>query len=70
MRSSAFLRGTYGQPVYGTARMPSLNFAEPVVWWQERDDEVCDPYRLLPPIFAEQLRPTTRTPSTPALPRS
>jgi hypothetical protein len=29
----------------------SLNFQEPVAWWQERGGQVVDPYKLLPPVF-------------------
>jgi hypothetical protein len=51
--SSGFLRRTYGQPVYGTERMPSLNFTAPVTWWREQDGRVLDPYDLLPPVFPD-----------------
>jgi hypothetical protein len=51
--SSGFLRETYGQPVYGTARMPSLNFTVPVTWWQQQEGRVLDSYDLLPPVFPD-----------------
>ncbi len=53
MASSAYLRETYSQPVYGTPAMRSLNFMQPIAWWQELDGQVLDPYRLLPPVVAE-----------------
>jgi hypothetical protein len=48
MQSSAFLRETYRQPIYGSASgLPSLNFKD-VAWWQlGPDGQVIDPYRLL-----------------------
>lgn len=54
MRHSATLRQIYSQPVYGTARMPSLNLRAPVAWWvPDSRGEPQDPYRLLPPVFAD-----------------
>lgn len=52
MRSSAFLREAYGRPVYG-GRGVSLNFEVPIAWWEERNGEVVDPYKLLPPVFED-----------------
>lgn len=49
MSSSDFLRNTYGQPNYGPGI--SLNFEQPIAWWQQRDGKVTDPYLLLPPVF-------------------
>lgn len=56
MQSSQALRTLYAQPVYGSPAMPSLNLAQPVAWWVERDGRVCDPYDLLPPVFADLSR--------------
>lgn len=56
MNSSAQLREIYGVPRYGSAQMPSLNLTEPMTWWQIRDGQVCDPYKLLPPVFADLSR--------------
>lgn len=53
MESSAFLRTRYSQPVYGGAEMPSLNVKTPMAWWRERGGHICDPYHLLPPVFAD-----------------
>lgn len=50
MRSSNYLRDTYSRPIYGGQGV-SLNFEQPVAWWQERDGAVVDPYLLLPPVF-------------------
>lgn len=56
MQSSGELRERYGAAVYGSEAMPSLNLKTPVAWWVERDGRVCDPYDLLPPVFAELTR--------------
>ena len=53
MRCSEFLRTMYGQPLYGSSDMPSLNLSEPVAWWQQVRGEVLDPYDLLPPVFSD-----------------
>lgn len=50
MASSAFLRDQYGKPTYGGPGF-SLNFEQPIAWWQTRDGVVIDPYSLLPPVF-------------------
>lgn len=52
MRSSAFLKSTYGLPSYG-GQGRSINFEEGVAWWQEHDGAVVDPYKLLPPVFED-----------------
>lgn len=52
MSSSDFLRKHYGTPRYGGSGI-SLNFKQPVAWWQERDGIVVDPYSLLPPVFED-----------------
>ena len=54
MCSSLALRRIYGQPVYATASMPSLNLREPMQWWVEAPGGgVLDPYHLLPPVFQD-----------------
>ena len=58
MKSSTALRETYGKANYG-GRGVSLNFVEPIAWWQERDGEVIDPYALLPPVFDDVSRNET-----------
>ncbi len=50
MRSSPFLRNAYGEPTYGGDGI-SLNFTQPIAWWQIQNGEVIDPYKLLPPVF-------------------
>ena len=50
MGSSTVLRRLYEKPTYGGEGI-SLNFKEPVAWWQLRDGAVVDPYLLLPPVF-------------------
>jgi hypothetical protein len=54
MKCSPELKRIYGRPAYGKGReISSLNFDEPIAWWQETDGNVCDPYHLLPPIAAQ-----------------
>ena len=54
MRDSAYLKFRYSQPNYGGgAEMSSLNFTDPMTWWQLRDGQVVDPYSLLPRIFED-----------------
>lgn len=55
MKSSTALRETYGKANYG-GKQVSLNFVEPVAWWQEHDGQVKDPYALLPPVFEDVAR--------------
>ena len=50
MKSSPILRALYQDRTYGQP-VKSLNFKDPVAWWQLRDGEVVDPYLLLPPLF-------------------
>jgi hypothetical protein len=56
MCSSPVLREIYGQPIYGTAAMPSLNLSEGFTWWVAQDGQVCDPYDLLPRVFSDVSR--------------
>lgn len=58
MKSSIVLRETYGKATYG-GKGVSLNFVEPIAWWQERDGQVMDPYALLPPVFDDVSRDET-----------
>jgi hypothetical protein len=53
MQSSAWLRSTYSQPIYGTPAMPSLNLQQPMRWWVMDGSGVRDPYDLLPPVFCD-----------------
>ena len=46
MARSAYLRAKYGQPVYGTPEIPSMNF-ERRAWWRKQGNAVIDPYDLL-----------------------
>lgn len=53
LRSSDYLKRRYSQPIYGAADgIRSLNFVDQV-WWQQRDGVAVDPYKLLPPVFAD-----------------
>lgn len=60
LKSSEFLKNKYSQPVYGArthAGIPSINFpfidSLGMVWWQENQAGVIDPYSLLPPMFED-----------------
>lgn len=44
---SVLLKERYGQPIYGTETIPSLNFPAGWVWLQEVNGQVQDPYELL-----------------------
>lgn len=51
MQSSAYLKGRYSKPIYGTpGGIPSLNFTNQV-WWTPSGDGAQNPYKLLPPVF-------------------
>jgi hypothetical protein len=50
---SDFLRQRYGQPIYGTVEMPSLNFPAGWIWLRDENGQVVDPYKLLDPIFLD-----------------
>ena len=53
MQSSEFLKRRYSGPKYGSAGgIKSLNFPDQV-WWQEVNGVAADPYKLLPPVFAD-----------------
>ena len=53
MRSSPYLKQRYSAPIYGaTGGVLSKNF-EKWSWWQEHNELVIDPYRLLPPVFTD-----------------
>ncbi len=51
MSSSPFLQEQYSKAWYGPG--VSLNFENPVAWWQQKDGVVVDPYKLLPPVFGD-----------------
>ncbi len=50
---SECLKQRYGQPIYGSVQMPSLNFPAGWIWLKEVDGNVQDPYNLLGPIPIE-----------------
>jgi hypothetical protein len=52
LNDSKFLREKYSKPVYGTSKIPSLNFKDHI-WIQEIGGKLsADPYRELAPIFS------------------
>jgi len=58
LKTSDLLQQTYSQPIYGApGGIPSKNFpfdgSPGMVWWQENEAGVIDPYHLLPPMFAD-----------------
>jgi len=53
LNSSQYLKDKYSKPIYGSNEMRSLNF-EHKTWIElDENDEVKDPYKLLPKMFAE-----------------
>lgn len=59
--SCSFLREKYSEPIYGTDEIPSLNVKKHI-WIDER----MDPYKTLPPLFAD-LSPEESARLVPAL---
>ena len=58
MKSSKCLQDFYCKPVYGAANgISSKNFpcddSEGMVWWVPENGGAVNPYKLLPPIFAD-----------------
>lgn len=53
LNESKYLQTKYAKPIYGN-EIPSFNFKN-MVWieWEEDGRTVKNPYKLLPPIFAE-----------------
>lgn len=54
IRRSDKVREKYGQPIYGTATIPSLNFQKKT-WVVEENGQPLDPYMLLRPLFTDSL---------------
>ncbi len=53
LRSSAYLKQKYADPIYGSAAgIPSLNFVDQS-WIRSDDDSICDPYKMLPKMFED-----------------
>ena len=52
LNRSKYLQQKYSQPVYGTGVIPSKNYKDKV-WIEIKDGIVTNPYKLLPPLFAE-----------------
>jgi hypothetical protein len=53
LEASTWLRERYARPAYGGGRPDSRNFAEAMTWWQpDATGRPVDPYKLLPPVFA------------------
>ena len=58
MKSSKWLKDFYSKPVYGAANgIPSKNFpfddSEGMIWWIAESGGAVNPYKLLPPVFAD-----------------
>jgi hypothetical protein len=49
LKSSNFLKEKYAQPLLKT-KGESLNF-ENMIWWTTENNDVINPYKLLPPVF-------------------
>jgi len=52
LNRSKFLQERYSKPIYGTPRMPSLNFTNQV-WIKKDGQEIKNPYEQLPPLFKD-----------------
>ena len=50
LNRSKYLQQKYSKPIYGTAKIPSLNYKDKV-WIEIKDGTVINPYDLLPPLF-------------------
>jgi len=51
LNSSEYLRSKYSRPIYGAEKdIRSRNFRD-MVWLQEQDGKIVDPYELLPTMF-------------------
>lgn len=53
LQQSWFLEQRYGAPIYGSTRMPSLNYPPGWIWWRRAGARIADPYTLLEPIFSD-----------------
>lgn len=54
LNESSFLQKKYSNPIYGTSKMPSLNFNN-YTWIKTVDGKLsADPYKELPPVFSEE----------------
>ena len=52
LNRSAFLQEKYSQKIYGlNAQIKSLNFIEPIAWVTYDNNQILDPYSLLPKLF-------------------
>jgi len=49
LKTSKFLQEKYSQPLL-KSKNESLNFDQ-MIWWRQKDNEVLNPYKLLPPTF-------------------
>jgi len=49
LKSSEFLKKKYSQPLL-KSKNESLNFDQ-MIWWRLNNNEVMNPYKLLPPTF-------------------
>jgi hypothetical protein len=53
MQSSDYLKTRYSKPIYGSeSGIKSKNFRDQV-WWQELNDHIVDPYKMLLPVFTD-----------------
>lgn len=50
LEQSDYLQQRYGQAIYGSSEMTSLNFPEGWIWLKKMDGHVLDPYKLLDPL--------------------
>tara|TARA_R110002051_G_scaffold131151_1_gene205033 strand:+ start:40554 stop:42518 length:1965 start_codon:yes stop_codon:yes gene_type:complete len=48
--SSSFLQEKYSKPI-NEINVGSTNFNSDIIWLQKKDDEIINPYKMLPPLF-------------------
>lgn len=52
LNESKYLQERYSQPIYGSKEIVSHNFNN-WVWIKKENENIVDPYKLLPPIFSD-----------------
>jgi len=53
LKSSKFIQEKYSKPIYGSEEIPSLNYNEMVWIVKDDNDEIINPYKLLPNLFVD-----------------
>lgn len=53
LNSSKFIQAKYSKPIYGSEEIPSLNYNEMTWIAKDDNDEIINPYKLLPNLFVD-----------------